>query len=59
MFFRSQVLYLAVKTLIEYGHEHVYDAVEKPLQLAQSAAFLEVHFFYRTQSTFSCVDVAL
>lgn len=44
-FFRSQVLYLAVKTLIESGHEHVYDAVEKPLQLAQSAAFLEVHLF--------------
>lgn len=38
----SQVLYLAVKTLIESGHEHVYDAVEKPLQLAQSAAFLEI-----------------
>ncbi|KAK1361796.1 Very-long-chain (3R)-3-hydroxyacyl-CoA dehydratase [Heracleum sosnowskyi] len=38
----AQVLYLAVKTLIESGHEHVYDAVEKPLQLAQSAAFLEI-----------------
>lgn len=37
-----QVLYIAVKTLIESGHEHVYDAVEKPLLLAQSAAFLEI-----------------
>lgn len=40
---RFQVLYLAVKTLRESGHEHVYDAVEKPLLLAQSAAVLEVH----------------
>uniref|UniRef100_A0A162AAL4 Very-long-chain (3R)-3-hydroxyacyl-CoA dehydratase n=1 Tax=Daucus carota subsp. sativus TaxID=79200 RepID=A0A162AAL4_DAUCS len=37
-----QVLFIAVKTLIESGHEHVYDAVEKPLLLAQSAAFLEI-----------------
>ncbi|GMH06282.1 hypothetical protein Nepgr_008122 [Nepenthes gracilis] len=37
-----QVLFLAVKTLKESGHEHVYDAVEKPLLLAQSAAFLEI-----------------
>ena len=39
---RFQVLYLALKTLKESGHEHVYDAVEKPLLLAQSAAVLEV-----------------
>ncbi|THG16631.1 hypothetical protein TEA_022816 [Camellia sinensis var. sinensis] len=37
-----QVLYLALKTLVESGHEHVYHAVEKPLLLAQSAAVLEI-----------------
>ncbi|XP_050372853.1 very-long-chain (3R)-3-hydroxyacyl-CoA dehydratase PASTICCINO 2 [Argentina anserina] len=37
-----QVLFLAVKTLRESGHEEVYNAVERPLQLAQSAAFLEI-----------------
>ncbi|XP_030521582.1 very-long-chain (3R)-3-hydroxyacyl-CoA dehydratase PASTICCINO 2A isoform X2 [Rhodamnia argentea] len=36
-----QVLVLAVKTLHESGHEHVYSAVERPLQLAQTAAILE------------------
>lgn len=41
---RFQVLYIALKTLNESGHEHVYAAVEKPLLLAQSAAFLEVNF---------------
>jgi len=40
--FRAQVLYFAVKTLIESGHEHVYNAVEKPLLLAQTAAVLEI-----------------
>lgn len=39
---RVQVFYLAVKTLMESGHENVYQAVEKPLLLAQSAAVLEV-----------------
>ncbi|XP_010519217.1 PREDICTED: very-long-chain (3R)-3-hydroxyacyl-CoA dehydratase PASTICCINO 2 [Tarenaya hassleriana] len=38
----AQVLYLSLKTLNESGHEHVYDAVEKPLQLAQTAAVLEI-----------------
>ncbi|XP_061948634.1 very-long-chain (3R)-3-hydroxyacyl-CoA dehydratase PASTICCINO 2 [Populus nigra] len=38
----SQVLFLAVKTLKDSGHEHVYIAVEKPLQLAQTAAVLEI-----------------
>ncbi|KAM5577055.1 hypothetical protein ABKV19_007746 [Rosa sericea] len=38
----SQVLYLAVKTLRESGPEQVYNAVERPLQFAQSAAFLEI-----------------
>ncbi|CAL1390238.1 unnamed protein product [Linum trigynum] len=38
----AQVLFLAVKTLKESGHEHVYSAVEKPLQLAQTAAILEI-----------------
>ncbi|XP_047256589.1 very-long-chain (3R)-3-hydroxyacyl-CoA dehydratase PASTICCINO 2A isoform X3 [Capsicum annuum] len=37
-----QVFYFGVKTLNEFGHEHVYDAVEKPLLFAQTAAFLEV-----------------
>ncbi|XP_031478963.1 very-long-chain (3R)-3-hydroxyacyl-CoA dehydratase PASTICCINO 2A [Nymphaea colorata] len=37
-----QVLYLAVRTLIESGHTEVYNAVEKPLQLAQTAAVLEI-----------------
>ncbi|CAK9169184.1 unnamed protein product [Ilex paraguariensis] len=37
-----QVLYLALKTLKESGHEHVYDAIEKPLLYAQSAAVLEI-----------------
>lgn len=38
----AQVLYFAVVTLKESGHEHVYDAVERPLQLAQTAAFMEI-----------------
>ncbi|XVE83065.1 hypothetical protein DITRI_Ditri16bG0057000 [Diplodiscus trichospermus] len=37
-----QVLFLTLKTLRESGHEHVYNAVEKPLLLAQSAAVLEI-----------------
>ncbi|KAL7081552.1 hypothetical protein ACP275_14G047000 [Erythranthe tilingii] len=37
-----QVFYLAVKSLKNSGHESVYAAVEKPLILAQSAAFLEI-----------------
>ncbi|KAJ0041448.1 hypothetical protein Pint_27687 [Pistacia integerrima] len=40
--FLCQVLYFAVKTLKDSGHEHVYNAVEKPLQLAQTAAVLEI-----------------
>jgi len=39
---RAQVLYLAITTLKETGYENVYDAIEKPLQLAQTAAVLEV-----------------
>lgn len=31
-----------MKTLKETGYEYVYDAVEKPLIFAQTAAFLEV-----------------
>uniref|UniRef100_A0A2P2K3V5 Very-long-chain (3R)-3-hydroxyacyl-CoA dehydratase n=1 Tax=Rhizophora mucronata TaxID=61149 RepID=A0A2P2K3V5_RHIMU len=38
----AQVLFLAAKTLKVSGHEHVYSAVEKPLQLAQTAAVLEI-----------------
>ncbi|XP_035538671.1 very-long-chain (3R)-3-hydroxyacyl-CoA dehydratase PASTICCINO 2A-like [Juglans regia] len=37
-----KVLYLAVQTLRESGHEHVYDAVQRTLQLAQTAALLEI-----------------
>ncbi|XP_028802775.1 very-long-chain (3R)-3-hydroxyacyl-CoA dehydratase PASTICCINO 2A [Neltuma alba] len=37
-----QVLYLVLKTLKESGHEHVYDAAEKPLLFAQTAAVLEI-----------------
>ncbi|XP_071707026.1 very-long-chain (3R)-3-hydroxyacyl-CoA dehydratase PASTICCINO 2-like [Rutidosis leptorrhynchoides] len=37
-----QVIFLTMKTLKESGHEHVYSNVEKPLLLAQSAAFLEI-----------------
>lgn len=37
-----QVFYLALKTLKESGHERVYDAVERPLLLAQTAAVLEI-----------------
>ncbi|KAK8709968.1 hypothetical protein V6N13_145313 [Hibiscus sabdariffa] len=37
-----QVLFLALKTLKESGHEQLYNAVEKPLLLAQSAAVLEI-----------------
>ncbi|KAK1315580.1 Very-long-chain (3R)-3-hydroxyacyl-[acyl-carrier protein] dehydratase PASTICCINO 2A [Acorus calamus] len=32
----AQVLFLALKTLKESGHVAVYDAVERPLQLAQT-----------------------
>lgn len=38
----AQVLYLALRTLRESSYEHVYDAVEKPLQFAQTAAILEI-----------------
>ncbi|KAL9464017.1 hypothetical protein AB3S75_001756 [Citrus x aurantiifolia] len=38
----AQVLSLALKTLNESGHENVYKAVERPLQLAQTAAVLEI-----------------
>lgn len=37
-----QVLYFALKTLKESGYRDVYDAVERPLQLAQTAAILEI-----------------
>ncbi|PON84750.1 Protein-tyrosine phosphatase-like, PTPLA [Trema orientale] len=37
-----QVLCLALKTLRDSGHEHVYNAVERPLLLAQTAAVLEI-----------------
>lgn len=37
-----QVLYLALKTLNESGPQRVYNAVQRPLLLAQSAAGLEI-----------------
>ncbi|XP_049372087.1 very-long-chain (3R)-3-hydroxyacyl-CoA dehydratase PASTICCINO 2A-like [Solanum verrucosum] len=37
-----QVFYFGVKTLKESGYEYVYDAVEKPLLFAQTAAFFEI-----------------
>ncbi|KAI9125103.1 hypothetical protein K1719_003719 [Acacia pycnantha] len=37
-----QVLYLVLKTLKESGHERVYEAAEKPLLFAQTAAVLEI-----------------
>lgn len=37
-----QVLYYAVQTLRTSGYAAVYDAVEKPLQFAQTAAVLEI-----------------
>ncbi|KAJ4779273.1 Very-long-chain (3R)-3-hydroxyacyl-CoA dehydratase [Rhynchospora pubera] len=37
-----QVLIFAIKALNESGPAAVYDAVEKPLQLAQTAAILEI-----------------
>ncbi|VAH56864.1 unnamed protein product [Triticum turgidum subsp. durum] len=39
--FWAQVLYYAVTALLGGGHEGVYAAVERPLQLAQTAAVME------------------
>lgn len=39
------MLFLAVKTLRDPSYAEVYDVVERPLQLAQTAAVLEVFFF--------------
>ncbi|KAF7027779.1 hypothetical protein CFC21_039792 [Triticum aestivum] len=38
----AQVLYYAVTALLAGGHEGVYAAVERPLQLAQTAAVMEI-----------------
>ncbi|CAM0885580.1 unnamed protein product [Alopecurus aequalis] len=38
----AQVLYFAVTTLLRSGHQDVYAAVARPLQLAQTAAVLEI-----------------
>ncbi|KAF3793978.1 Very-long-chain 3R-3-hydroxyacyl-CoA dehydratase [Nymphaea thermarum] len=51
-----QVLYLAVRTLIESGHTEVYNAVEKPLQLAQTAAVLEVWYDLQFQQHYHRLD---
>lgn len=40
--FRVQVFYFCIKQLKESGHQHVYNAVERPLQFSQTAAVLEV-----------------
>ncbi|KAM3346779.1 hypothetical protein ACQJBY_021012 [Aegilops geniculata] len=38
----AQVLCYAASALLESGHEAVYAAVERPLQFAQTAAFMEI-----------------
>uniref|UniRef100_A0ACD5U6W8 Uncharacterized protein n=1 Tax=Avena sativa TaxID=4498 RepID=A0ACD5U6W8_AVESA len=38
----AQVLYYAVTTLLQTGHQDVYAAVQRPLQLAQTASVLEI-----------------
>ena len=38
----AHVLYYAVEALLWSGHEGVYAAIERPLQLAQTAAVLEI-----------------
>ncbi|KAI5004747.1 hypothetical protein ZWY2020_031990 [Hordeum vulgare] len=38
----AQVLYYAITALLGDGHEGVYAAVERPLQLAQTAAVMEI-----------------
>ncbi|KGN56303.1 very-long-chain (3R)-3-hydroxyacyl-CoA dehydratase PASTICCINO 2A [Cucumis sativus] len=37
-----QVFYFCIKQLKESGHQHVYNAVERPLQFSQTAAVLEI-----------------
>lgn len=44
---RTQILYSAVGALYTAGPPAVYDAVEKPLQIWQTAAVFEVFFFFR------------
>lgn len=44
---RTQILYSAVEALYTAGPPAVYDAVEKPLQIWQTAAVFEVFFFFR------------
>ena len=41
---RMQILYSAVRALYTAGPPAVYDAVEKPLQIWQTAAVFEVFF---------------
>lgn len=41
---RMQILYSAVRALYTAGPPAVYDAVEKPLQIWQTAAVFEVIF---------------
>ncbi|KAG8053443.1 hypothetical protein GUJ93_ZPchr0001g29828 [Zizania palustris] len=38
----AQVLYYLTLALLESGHEAIYAAVERPLQFAQTAAFMEI-----------------
>ncbi|XP_048561747.1 very-long-chain (3R)-3-hydroxyacyl-CoA dehydratase PASTICCINO 2A-like isoform X2 [Triticum urartu] len=38
----AQVMCYAASALLESGHEAVYAAVERPLQFAQTAAFMEI-----------------
>lgn len=43
---RSQILFYAVKALYTTGPTGVYEAVEKPLQIWQTAALFEVFSFF-------------
>ena len=51
---RMQILYSAVRALYTAGPPAVYDAVEKPLQIWQTAAVFEVFFL---SSSTHCTSV--
>lgn len=51
---RMQILYSAVRALYTAGPPAVYDAVEKPLQIWQTAAVFEVFFFVVLHTLHKC-----
>jgi hypothetical protein len=51
---RTQILYSAVGALYTAGPAAVYDAVEKPLQIWQTAAVFEVFFFSVLHTLHKC-----